>query len=506
MAEAWCSGPATAIWMCDIMDMEGLRASGDQGVWLDVAAERGLEPAQQHALRVTDVSAISVLRKRVGRAAASMKVIGVFSAVFVCFDFPSAGSRAFAAVGVAVGVLVYWCARRLSRRLRAGDVAAAFLTAVWGLLWVADNLIVAKSYTDPHHEFTFSSALGMLIFSLPIYLIARGLIAFWRNGKPATDGMTEGRRLPSYPWESRGRRMEKHPAFVNKRSLSLYVLLFFVPLPYLFLQLSTGMADTPLATENTSKAELVSGQVTSAFIALLMWLPLTVSLYRRARRRALLPAAELGKKNPRPPVLYLRSFHDDKIKMRARAANGRSNLERVLKIRFEEVITDHLWRYGPVVAIGKPGEKLPPLGAARDYVSDEHWQQKVEQLMLAASLIVIVLGRTEGLAWELGKIIELRLVRKLVVLFPPTSVGELQLRWDALRVHAERAGLAVPHSIELQRTRAIVFPAPQRAHAIVSKKANDWTYETVLDAAAELVGPLTPTSLPQPPDRGSGQP
>jgi hypothetical protein len=73
-------------------------------------------------------------------------------------------------------------------------------------------------------------------------------------------------------------------------------------------------------------------------------------------------------------------------------------------------------------------------------------------------------------------------------------------------VHAERAGLAVPHSIELQGTRAIVFLAPQRAHAIVSKKADDWTYETVLDAAAELVGPLTPTSLPKPTDRGSGQP
>jgi hypothetical protein len=489
--------------MWDMADMEGSRASGEPGVWLDVA-EGGSEPAQQHALGVTDVSGVSVLRKRVGRAAASMKFLGVLAAVYLWVYFPSSGSLAW--VGLSLGVLVYWCARRLSRRLRAGDIAAVFLTAVWGLLWLAVNLldVVPKALTDPD-GFTFSSALGMAFFALPIYLIARGQFAFWRYPKPARDGVTESGRLPSRPWESRGQRMEKHPAFVNKRSLSLYLLLILVPLPFLFFQVSRRLTDSPI-TENHSTADLVGQQVGAGIFALLIWFPLTVYLYRRARRRALLPAAELGKKNPRPPVLYLRSFHDDEIKMRARAANGRSNLERVLSIRFEEVITDHLWRYGPVVAIGRPGEQLPPLGAARDYVSDEHWQQKVEQLMLAASLIVIVLGRTEGLAWELGKLIELRLVRKLVVLFPPISVGELHLRWDALRVHAEHAGLAVPHSIELQGTRAIVFVAPQRAHAIVSKKADDWTYETVLDAAAELVGPLTPTSLPQPTDRGFGQP
>lgn len=88
----------------DMADMES-RASRDPGVWLDVAAERGSEPAQQHALKVTDISSVSVLRKRVGRAAASMKYIGVLSAMFVWFDFPTAGSGAFSAVGLAVGIL-----------------------------------------------------------------------------------------------------------------------------------------------------------------------------------------------------------------------------------------------------------------------------------------------------------------------------------------------------------------------------------------------------------------
>ena len=54
-------------------------------------------------------------------------------------------------------------------------------------------------------------------------------------------------------------------------------------------------------------------------------------------------------------MLYLRSFHDDsKLKIRARAANGRTVLEKFVRVTFEEVVTDHLWNYGPVLAIGNP--------------------------------------------------------------------------------------------------------------------------------------------------------
>jgi hypothetical protein len=221
-----------------------------------------------------------------------------------------------------------------------------------------------------------------------------------------------------------------------------------------------------------------------------IWLFLTAFLYRRARRRALLPANELRKKNPRPIVLYLRSFLDDKIKMRARAANGRSWIERVVKVTFEEVVVDHLWRYGPVVAIGKPGDELPPLGAARDYVPDESWQQKVEQMMAQASIIVLVVGRTEGLNWELGKLIELGLIRKLVLLLPPVPMSELRTRWDNLcdRV-SEMRGMSLPRDIDLERARAVVFPTREDVRIITADKQDDWTYEAVLDAAAESIHP-----------------
>jgi hypothetical protein len=115
----------------------------------------------------------------------------------------------------------------------------------------------------------------------------------------------------------------------------------------------------------------------------------------------MLPGSALVKKDIRPIVLFLRSFEDDSgIKLRARATNGRILPERLIRISFEEIVTDHLWGYGPVLAIGNPRAKseATPLGAARDYVGDSDWQQKVIELVHKAAMIVVVAGRTEGLA------------------------------------------------------------------------------------------------------------
>jgi hypothetical protein len=170
-----------------------------------------------------------------------------------------------------------------------------------------------------------------------------------------------------------------------------------------------------------------------------------------------------------------------------------------VKISFEEVVTDYLWRYGPVVAVGRPGEGLPPLGAARDYWPDKTWQEKVQALLEEAPLIFVVVGRTTGVAWEIGKIVELGLVRKLVLLLPPLRARELRARWDYLCERlSEAQALGLRRDVDLSRTRAVVFPTGQGAHMITATNRDDWTYETVIDAAAELnaLGTREPASAP----------
>jgi hypothetical protein len=49
-------------------------------------------------------------------------------------------------------------------------------------------------------------------------------------------------------------------------------------------------------------------------------------------------------------------------------------------------------KIGPFVAIGRPGERLPQLGAIRLYVADPEWQEMVTRLMSEAALVVLRAG------------------------------------------------------------------------------------------------------------------
>lgn len=177
------------------------------------------------------------------------------------------------------------------------------------------------------------------------------------------------------------------------------------------------------------------GFVIGTFLTCILFISwLTTCLYRRGRRHAMVSGDRLLKKDNRDAVLYLRAFLDDgAIKMWARANDGRIFLERFVRISFEDLVTDHLWRYGPVVAIGDPRakSKLAPLGAARDFVpndTNETWKKKAKYLMQQASIIVAVIGENEGFLSEINEIVELGCKSKLVLLLPPIKAQDLRAR------------------------------------------------------------------------------
>ena len=134
-----------------------------------------------------------------------------------------------------------------------------------------------------------------------------------------------------------------------------------------------------------------------AVLAVLAW-----RLWHRSRQYGALSADAAMARDPRPPVLYLRSFADDGqtligeqpwwLRLGARVA---------APVSPEQEIAQLLAALGPVVAIGKPGEPLPELGAARLYVSDDQWQAKVQELMRKSALVVVRLGASPGLLWEI---------------------------------------------------------------------------------------------------------
>ena len=140
-------------------------------------------------------------------------------------------------------------------------------------------------------------------------------------------------------------------------------------------------------------------------------------LYRRSRRHEAPGAAQAMAADPRAPVLYLRSFRDD-----GRALMLDSGWPRVQAVlgalmpgSAEEELADALAGIGPVIAIGKPGEPLPELGAARLYVGHDVWQAEVNALMQKAALVVVRVGASPGVLWEINQVLE-NLPRERLVL------------------------------------------------------------------------------------------
>lgn len=144
---------------------------------------------------------------------------------------------------------------------------------------------------------------------------------------------------------------------------------------------------------------------------------------RRGKQLRVKLADTVLEKDARPPVLYLRPFEADRKLVRSNPGLP------FLEYSYEQDLTRQLRKIGPVIAIGNPSERLPELGAARMYVREGNWQEKVNDLMLRAQLIVLHVGSSPGLQWEIARVVELDLPEKLVVCIPH-SADRLQLYAD----------------------------------------------------------------------------
>ncbi|MFD9704447.1 hypothetical protein [Lentzea sp. NPDC059081] len=147
---------------------------------------------------------------------------------------------------------------------------------------------------------------------------------------------------------------------------------------------------------------------------------LTVAFYvlRYSRPRSTRTAAQTLSSDWRKPVLYLRGFDDDRTAAVVDDLPGALPSGLLTIHSREEQLVSALGAFGPVVAVGQPGERLPHLGAARFYLPGGDWQDGVLALMDMAQLIVIRLGAGEGLWWEVEQARAGQPPGKLMLLVP----------------------------------------------------------------------------------------
>lgn len=117
-------------------------------------------------------------------------------------------------------------------------------------------------------------------------------------------------------------------------------------------------------------------------------------------------------------VLYLRPFQSDKaLSSIGDAAPGMYTTALFMSKRTEEEqLREAVRPIGSLVAIGRPNEDLPYVGAMRGYLPVDDWQETVLRLMDAARLVMLGIGHTYSLIWELDQAIKRLPPERLVLL------------------------------------------------------------------------------------------
>lgn len=172
----------------------------------------------------------------------------------------------------------------------------------------------------------------------------------------------------------------------------------------------------PIVIEGTMEyfeieSQLVGQDVITILIIIIniVLFSLCHSLYHRSKKRKKDTFNKDAIKGPF--VLYLRSFLDDKT--------THKRVSFINDIRSEEeVLVEVMSDIAPVYAIGDPKDKKMPWGASRIYVDDEHWKSTVVDMMHKAEVVVLRLGKTESLWWEVETVIKNVPLGKIMFVVP----------------------------------------------------------------------------------------
>lgn len=255
-------------------------------------------------------------------------------------------------------------------------------------------------------------------------LLAVHGLRWWLKRLPPEQHLVDAPRSSLVP------SLLRYPLAQASLTLSAARLVF----DFLVLSLATlGAAATFFAIGMLTTGHL-PGSIAAAFLIILARPRIASAAIRAGRRfriRNARTASNLFAVDRRPGLLFLRSFLDDSVVV----SRSRSMPEYVLGVpkklpqRLEESLVDVAFRFGPVAALSDPSAGLPMLGAARDVSSNDQWQNYVMNKLGECEDVVLVIGQTEGLKWEMSVIRDHDLMGKLIIVIPPgrnSSAAEIR--------------------------------------------------------------------------------
>lgn len=382
-------------------------------------------------------------------------VVGLAASVWL-----ARGSRAAAvALVLAAGIMAIFFERDYRRSMARIADRSAIETQADRQLQNLDRIFAA------HSRFLSRScvALGGL------YLGALFLVVFYRRRAPQPRSELTWRQ-----------RLALRAALLRARMRPRAVLYFALALVCALIVLAPGLVvvlgmifNVP-HTDRTAPVFGWAGEVSWSRIVI-AFSGVIGCLYflTRSKRHAGLTVHRAEALDPRPPILLLRSFEDDTTPLQ-QTREQNSWMHSVIMPTvwtLEETVEKVLGARGPVIAIGRPGEPVPPAGAAREYLANDEWQDRVRELIEQAKLVAVILGDTEGLRFEYQTLLDQGASPKLILLFPPRGPEELKSRWSRFCDVFFPDG--PPPEVDLSRSLAAKLPGEDTVIVITARRRDD---------------------------------
>jgi len=222
---------------------------------------------------------------------------------------------------------------------------------------------------------------------------------------------------------------------------------------------------------------------------------LTGMMFYLARRARTPTVEEAMLRDRRLPLLYLRSFDQEANTF---AYVSREDAEKYSEITsysralafnltLEQFLAREINRkVGPLIALGNPTDYLQPEGAARTYAADKNWQEYFTDLSSRSAAILMQMGNSGNLNWELVSLRTRGLQDRLFVVTPPQSTmsqmgqsmffvvhianrlkGLQPASWDKFAANLETAGY-LTEGQDPGRGAVVTFDSDCRALRLVS--------------------------------------
>jgi hypothetical protein len=343
-------------------------------------------------------------------------------------------------VAAAIAALV-WIYRSITdvrpKSLRVQAVAIVAV-ALWDVAALRDELQFAFANLDPAFAVIAALGVGLSLFVFPVNIA----VSLWQVSRaPERSSLlaTLDPRLAPGRWTYWNKLLDlpRTPLRTGK-TLAAYALavvgalLLVTSMMYL---LTLGGAGNRLGTlsiacdaQNLPQCRALSStwawQIPLALLLSAAGVKGAALLQSLAKRLGGLSVSDVLKRPDDPFLLYLRPFDSDDVVLPTPRLPPLSRLFsfRPPAVRVEEELFDVADGYRPLIAVGKPGgsRETPGGMAYRDYLDDSVWQDYVADKIRRAERIVLVMKNSEGVRWEIARVVAEGAAPKTLFLFEPT--------------------------------------------------------------------------------------